>query len=70
MKDNLSKNSLAAFCLCLNFTAFAQPGSGNDTGNLENVDAPAAPIDNYLWALVLLGILFAIYTFRKNQKTA
>lgn len=69
MKNSVSKYSLAAFCLCLNFIAFAQPGSGSDTGNMESDDAPAAPIDDYLWVLVVLGILFAIYTFRNYRKT-
>jgi len=71
MKNTLSKYSLAVFFFCINFATFAaQPGSESDTGNLENADAPAAPIDNYLWILVLLGILLAVYTFRNNQKTA
>ena len=71
MKNTLSKYSLAVFFFCINFATFAaQPGSESDTGNLENPDAPAAPIDNYLWILVLLGILLAVYTFRNNQKTA
>jgi hypothetical protein len=69
MKNSVSKYSLAAFCLCLNFVAFAQPGSGSDTGNLENPDPSVAPIDDYIWVLVILGIILVAYTFRNNQKT-
>lgn len=71
MKNTLLKYSLAVFFFCINFATFAaQPGSGSDTGNLEAEDAPAAPIDNYLWILVLLGILLAVYVFRNNWKKA
>ena len=70
MKNTLSKYSLAVFFFCINFATFAaQPSSGSDTGNLEDEDAvTAAPIDDYLWVLVVLGILFAIYTFRNYRK--
>ncbi|MBA4316822.1 MAG: hypothetical protein C0412_00325 [Flavobacterium sp.] len=71
MKNTLLKYSLSVFFLCINFATFAaQPGSGSDTGNLETEDAPAAPIDDCLWILVLLGILLAVYTFRNNWKKA
>ena len=68
------KNTISKFCItCLfflsNFIIFAQPSSSNDAGNLENTDAAAASIDDYLWILVILGILFAAYTFKNNRKT-
>jgi len=37
---------------------FAEPGDGNDTNDLENVDAVAAPINDYLWVLALAGLIF------------
>lgn len=68
MKNNLLKYCLVAFCLCANFVMFAQvPGTGNDTGNLEGDDAPAAPIDNYLWILVFVGLIFVFLKFRAMQ---
>ncbi|MDD5148852.1 MAG: hypothetical protein PHC28_00020 [Flavobacterium sp.] len=68
MKNNLLKYCLIAFCLCINFVMFAQaPGSNNDTGNLETDDAPAAPIDNYLWVLALVGLVFVFLRFKAIQ---
>jgi len=70
MKNIFLKYGAIAICTLSNFMVFAQPSSENDTADLENADAPAAPIDDYLWGLVLLGILLVVYTFRKNRKTA
>jgi hypothetical protein len=49
---------------------FAQPADGNSTGDLEGTDAPAAPIDNYIWVLALVGLLFVFFKLRnfQNQK--
>lgn len=70
MKNIFLKYGAIAFCVLSNFMVFAQPSSENDSGNLETDDAPAAPIDSKLYLLAFLAILFAIYTFRKNRKTA
>lgn len=58
MKNLLNKYFIVFFYLCSNFVLFAQPGDGNDTNDLENIDAPAAPINDYLWVLVLAGLIF------------
>jgi len=67
MKSNLLKYYIAAFYFCSTFVLFAQPGSGNDTGNLEGADAPAAPIDAYVWILALVGLIFVFLKFRAIQ---
>jgi len=67
MKNNLLKYYIAAFYLCSNFVLFAQPGTGNDAGDLEGADAPAAPIDNYLWVLALLGLIYVFIKLRTIQ---
>ncbi|WP_165698078.1 hypothetical protein [Flavobacterium nackdongense] len=38
----------------------------------DDPDAPAAPIDDYVWILVLVAIAFAIFKFRAiyRQKIA
>jgi hypothetical protein len=67
MRSYLLKYYLITFCLCSNLVVFAQtPGSGDGSGGLEGPDAPAAPIDNYLWVLALIGL---IYVFLRLKAT-
>lgn len=68
MKNTLLKYYIAAFYLCSTFVTFAQPG-GNDTGGgLEDGD-PAAPIDDYVWVLAIVGLVFVFMKFRAIQKS-
>lgn len=67
MKNTLLKYYIAAFYLCSTFVLFAQPGSGNgETGEgaLEGNDPAAAPIDDYVWVLAVIGLLFVFMKFR------
>lgn len=64
MKTQFNKYYIALFYLCSNFMLFANPGTGNDTGDLENVDTPTASINDYLWVLVLIGLLFVFMKFK------
>jgi hypothetical protein len=70
MKNNLLKYYLAAFYLCSTFIMFAQTDPGTD-GGIENdgtQDAtPAAPIDDYVWLLALIGLVFVFLKFRAIQ---
>lgn len=45
---------------------FAQPSSGNDTGDLESPDTPA-PIDDYIWVLALIGLVFVFLKLKDIQ---
>jgi MYXO-CTERM domain-containing protein len=45
-----------------NFILFAQTNFDDDVE-----DAPAAPIDDYLWVLALVGLLLAFMWFRSIQ---
>ena len=45
---------------------FAQPGSGNETGDLESPDTPA-PIDDYIWVLALIGLVFVFLKLKDIQ---
>ena len=70
MKNNVLKYYIIAFYLCSTFALFAAPGDGNgETGDaaLEGADAPAAPIDNYIWILALVGFLFVFMKLRAIQ---
>lgn len=68
MKKNLSKYYIAAFYLCSTFIMFAQE-SNSDTGNLEaDTDTtPAAPIDDYIWVLAAIGLIFVFIKYKAIQ---
>lgn len=70
MKTNLLKYYIVAFYLCSTFVLFAQPGTDDAGGTLEgDGDAtPAAPIDDYVWLLAAIGLLFGFFTFRSLAK--
>ncbi len=70
MKNNVLKYYIAAFYLCSTFTMFAQdPGAGGGVDNDGTTDqTPAAPIDDYVWVLALVGLLFVFMKFRAIQK--
>jgi hypothetical protein len=69
MKTNLLKYYIAAFYIFSTFVMVAQPGTGNGgtgEGALEgDGDAtPGAPIDDYVWVLAGVGVLFVFLKFR------
>ena len=66
MKINIFKIFLTLFYILSTAVMFGQ-GTGSDDGDLEGNDPPAAPINSKLILLALVGVIFAIYTF-KNQK--
>ncbi|MBX9807441.1 MAG: hypothetical protein K2X95_06550 [Flavobacteriaceae bacterium] len=68
MKNNVLKYYIVAFYLCSTFVAFAQPGNNDTGGGLETPDAAPAPIDDYVWVLALLGLIFIFMKFRAMQK--
>ncbi len=63
MKNNLLKYFITAVFFCSTIVLFAQPGSGSDGPPLEDAD-PAAPIDNYVWVLAIVGLLFVFMKFK------
>ena len=69
MKNNALKYYIAAFYLCFTFVIFAQPGTDNGAGTLEGDGdtTPAAPIDDYIWVLALVGLFFVFMKFRAIQ---
>ena len=67
---NIYKFYLFTFVLLSDFVVFAQPGDEDDGGGdpLEGGDPPVSPINSKLIILAIIGILFVMYTFRKNKK--
>lgn len=71
MKNNLFRIYLLGFFILSDFIVFAQaPGSNNDTGNLEDEETPQAPINGKIVWLLILGIAYAAYSYKKHRKTA
>jgi mannose/fructose/N-acetylgalactosamine-specific phosphotransferase system component IIC len=66
----LIKFYLLAFVLFSDFVVLAQgPGEDDGSGGLGGGDpVPVAPINGQLMALALVGIAYAIYTFRNYKK--
>jgi hypothetical protein len=53
----------AILILLVTSVSFAQPGF-DSTGGTDVVDNQA-PIDNYLWVLILVGLVYVFYKYRK-----
>lgn len=66
----LYKFYLLTFILLSDFVAFAQPGDDDGGGGVEGGDPEPAPINSKLLLLAITGVLFVLYTFRKNKKEA
>jgi hypothetical protein len=66
MKNNLLKYYITAFYLCSTFVLFAQPGTDDNDSDLEGTDTPAAPIDDYVWVLALVGLVFIFLKLRSG----
>ncbi len=55
------------FMLLSNVAVYAQ-GDEDDNGNLEGDDAPAAPINTKLVILLIVGLSYSFYTYKKNRE--
>jgi hypothetical protein len=68
MKNNFLKYYITAVYFCSTLVLLAQPGSGSDGPPLEDADPPA-PIDDYIWVLAIVGLLFVFMKFRAIYNT-
>ena len=74
MKKIFCKTVLFCFLLLMSFNSWAEgefPGSASDFGDLESTEADvnAAPIDNALFILLIIGVVFA-YTTIQDKTTS
>jgi hypothetical protein len=70
MKNNLLKYYIAAVYFGSTFMMFADPGTEDEAGTLENTDP--VPISGYVWVLAAIGILIVFLKFRamNNKEVA
>jgi len=61
MKNNFLKYYIAAFYFCSTIVLFAQPSGVDET---DGDTTPATPIDDYLWVLGIIGLVFVFIRFR------
>lgn len=69
MEKNFLKYYIAIAYFCSTVLLFAQTGPGSDgdgSGGLEGTD-PAAPIDEYVWVLGLIGLVYVFLRVRAFQ---
>lgn len=71
MKNNLVKYYIVAAYLCSTFVMVAQsdPGTAglDESGTLDQT--PGVPVDDYLWLLGVVGLIFIFMKFRALQKS-
>ena len=69
MKNNLLKYYIAAFYFASTFILLAQetPGVTDEGGTMEGEEI-AAPIDDYVWVLALVGLVTVFMKFRAMHK--
>jgi len=64
MKTNLLKYYIVTLYFCCTFVAFAQPGTNDSGGTLEGTDTPVSPINDYVWVLSALGLVYVFLRIR------
>lgn len=72
MKNKFLNYCIALFFLCSSAIMFAQPGTGSDNNGIDDNGSgdttPGAPIDDYVWVLLAIGIVFVFYKYRAIAK--
>lgn len=68
MKKQLKIIYISFFLLCNNFLLLAQPDQENSTDDLESADPDTVPITDYLWILVLVGLIYVFIRLQSLSK--
>ncbi|MCF8321258.1 MAG: hypothetical protein K9I35_08645 [Flavobacterium sp.] len=68
----MKKNVIKIFLVCLitlsSWNGIAQPGTNDAFGGLESTttDQAAAPLNDYLIPMLVVGVLFSFYIYKKK----
>jgi hypothetical protein len=65
MKNNLLKFYIVALFLCSTAILFAQPATTDTDGTMESADTAPLPIDENLWVLALVGLIFVFLRLKE-----
>jgi len=69
MKKSITRNSLVILALLMSSVSFAQ-GDFGDPADTDPLDAPVAPIGDYIWVVVLIAFIFVFYKINNHKKLA
>ena len=71
MKKNLIHFYILTVVMFSDFVMFAQaPGTDDSAGDLEGDDPVPAPINSKIIYLAIIGIMFALYIYKRNKRIA
>jgi len=68
VKKLINNFYIVLFFFCSNYALFADPGDGSDLGNLEDTDPLGASINECLWVLVLMGLIFVFIKLKSYSR--
>lgn len=68
MKNKVLKYYITVVFFCTTLVLFAQPGDNDTGGGLEGGDPAPTPINDYIWVLAVLGLIFVFMKYRAIQK--
>lgn len=69
MKKFITRNSLVILALLMSSVSFAQ-GDFGDPADIDPLDAPVAPIGDYIWVVAVIGIMYVFYKLNNRKKLA
>jgi hypothetical protein len=67
MKKNLLKIYITCFFILSNVMMFSQ-GDEDDNGDLEGNDPPPVPINNKMFMLLIVGVVYSYFVFKNTKK--
>jgi len=68
MKKYIAKSIFLTVALLCNTVTFAQ-GDFGDPADTNPTDAPVAPIEDYIWVLGAIGLIYVFYKMKTRVQT-
>ena len=64
----IKKQYILVFYFCSTLMLFAQPGTGPIEGDGDTTPTDPLPIDDYLWVLAVVALIYIFLKFRALQQ--